>query len=428
MSGLRDTARDLFAAACAAADPAHALTSALVASPLPRPDPGGVYRVVAVGKAAIPMAACLLDQLDGAPAEVIVVTNYENARDLPGATVLASGHPVPDENGLAAADRVEGMLRAATPADRVIALISGGGSALLPAPIAGLSLDEKAELNRILLANGFEITEINLIRQQVSRLKGGGFLRATAAPLTAYILSDVIGDDLRVIASGPTVAPIGTRAQARALLRSKGLWESIPSAARAILERDAPSAQVPEARNLLVGSNRKSLNAVAVAAGPEAQIVNDRLTGDVAQAAKEIVNAARNAAADRNLCLVFGGETTVTLRGNGVGGRNQELALRVALAMPELQREWVFLSGGTDGRDGPTDAAGGIVDGGTIARIRHSGGDPDALLANNDSHAALELSGDLLITGATGTNVADVQLLLLRPVFRPSAKPRGDRR
>ncbi len=402
--------------ACQAADPARALTNALETTPLPRPDPGGRYLIIAVGKAAIPMAVCLLARISGVAVEALVVTNYENARDLPGAKVLASGHPVPDENGVAAAQQVERMLNAASAADRVIALISGGGSALLPAPVAGLTLRDKADLNRILLANGYEITEINLIRQQLSRLKGGGFLRATAAQVTAYILSDVIGDDLRVIASGPTVAPIGSRADARALLKSKGVWDSIPAAARAALDHDAPPAPLPEAHNVLIGSNRKSLDAVVEAAGPDARIANDHLTGDVADAAQAIVTAARNAPANRSVSLIFGGETTVTLRGSGRGGRNQELALRVALSMFGLDREWVFLSGGTDGRDGPTDAAGGIVDGGTVARMRKSGAEPESLLANNDSHAALKLSGDLLVTGATGTNVADVQILLLGPV------------
>ncbi len=416
MSGLRDTATRLFQTACLAADPARALDRALETAPLPRPEPGGVYRVVAIGKAAIPMATRLLARLEGHQADAIVVTNYENAGDLPGATVLASGHPVPDENGLVAAYKIEEVLGRATAADRVIALISGGGSALLPAPVDGLDLADKAELNRVLLANGFEITEINLIRQQVSRLKGGGLLRATRAPVTAYILSDVIGDDLRVIASGPTVAPIGSPADARALLKSRGVWNSIPASVQTVLEKDRPAgAQPPAAVNALVGSNRKSLDAVLEAAGPGAVIVNDHLTGDVAAAAEAIVAAARNAPAGRSHCLIFGGETTVTLRGDGLGGRNQELALRVALAMPEIGRDWVFLSGGTDGRDGPTEAAGGIVDTGTLDRMRSSGGDPDALLANNDSHAALRLSGDLLVTGATGTNVADVQILLLGP-------------
>ncbi len=366
------------------------------------------------------MAAFLLDALSGAPVEAIVVTNHENARPLPGATVHAAGHPVPDENGARAAEAVEALLAFASPADRVIALISGGGSALLPAPVAGLTLGDKAEVNRLLLASGFEITEMNLVRQQLSRLKGGGLLRVAApAPVTAYILSDVIGDDLRVIASGPTVAPIGTRVEARALLTARGVWARLPAAVQAVLDRDdAPGPDLPAARNILIGSNRKSLDAIVATAGPEASIVNDHLTGDVGDAAGVIVAAAENADPDRAHCLVFGGETTVILRGQGLGGRNQELSLRVALAMPDLCRDWVFLSGGTDGRDGPTDAAGGIVDAGTAARIRASGGDPSALLADNDSHAALALAGDLLVTGASGTNVADVQVLLLGPLRR----------
>lgn len=382
---------------------------------LPRPDPGGVYRVLALGKAAIPMAECLLAVLDG-PSEAIAITNYENARDLPGATVYPAGHPVPDENGARAAVAIEKMLATATAADRVIALVSGGGSALVPAPVAGLSLADKAAVNRLLLSGGLEITEMNFIRQQLSRLKGGGLLRAAApAPVWAYILSDVIGDDLRVIASGPTVAPIGTRAEARALLKERGLWPDLPAAVRAALAADAPAtADPPPAHNLLIGSNRKSLDAVLAAVGTGAVIADDRLIGDVGDAATRIVSAAQTAAVGTT-CLIFGGETTVTLRGTGLGGRNQELALRVAMSMTDTGRTWVFLSGGTDGRDGPTEAAGGVVDAGTVARIRAAGGDAEALLANNDSNKALSLAGDLLVTGATGTNVADVQILLLGP-------------
>ena len=406
---MRATAEQLFSVACRAADPARALVLALTASPLPALGAGGAYRVVCIGKAALPMAAFLLDRLAGTPHQMLVVTNYENAKPLPGATVLAAGHPVPDANGASAAKAVERLLKAATPEDRVIALISGGGSALLPAPVDGLTLEDKAAVNRVLLANGFEITEMNLIRQQLSKLKGGGMLRASAAPVVAYILSDVIGDDLRVIASGPTVAPIGTRADARALLQTRGVWDDLPEAVRKILAGDAAAAPLPKARNVLIGSNRKSLEAVADAAG--AEILDDHLTGDVVDAAAKIIAAAQ--AAKGPCTLVFGGETTVTLRGTGLGGRNQELALRVAMAMPDLGRDWVFLSGGTDGRDGPTDAAGGVVDAGTRARIVAAGGDAEALLANNDSHAALKLAGDLLMTGATGTNVADVQILIL---------------
>lgn len=405
----RDRAKALFQIACQAADPGLALSRALEAAPLPALGPGGRYRVVAIGKAAVPMAEALLPRLPP-PFEALVVTNYENARPVAGAIVNAAGHPVPDENGAKAAWAVEAMLLNAKPVDRVIALISGGGSALLPAPVAGVTLAEKAEVSRLLLGAGVDISQLNLVRQSLSRLKGGGLLRAAQpAPVTAYILSDVIGDDLRVIASGLTVAPVGSRADARNLLQSLNLWPRLPESVRAALAKDESPQPPLTAANHLIGSNRKSLEAMA-AATPGAQIVSDRLTGDVAEAAAQIIAAAQSATTGT---LIFGGETTVTLRGTGLGGRNQELALRVAMAMPNLGRPWAFLSGGTDGRDGPTDAAGGLVDAGTVPRIHAAGGDPVALLANNDSHRALCLAKDLVVTGATGTNVADVQILTL---------------
>jgi hydroxypyruvate reductase len=414
MAGLRDIAKDLFRTACKAADPAQALHAGLQENPLPKLGKNGHYHIVSIGKAAIPMAAELLHHLGEVPATVLVVTNYENVRELAGATVMGAGHPVPDENGAEAAREVIRRLSDADAADRVIALISGGGSALLPAPADGLTLADKAEVNQILLSHGFDITEMNLVRQQLSRLKGGGMLtHAAPAPVTAYILSDVIGDDLRVIASGPTMAPIGTAADARALLTGRGVWDHLPASVRAHLIARRPAAPLPSATNILIGSNRKSLEAVVKAAGDSATIVTDHLTGDVAAAAETVIAAASGAPKGRPLCLVFGGETTVMLRGNGRGGRNQELALRVAFGMPDLGRDWTFLSGGTDGRDGPTEAAGGVVDAGTRARSLASGVDPVALLANNDSNAALMAAGDLLVTGATGTNVADVQILLL---------------
>lgn len=414
MTSLRDRAITLFQTACAAADPGIALSRALADAPLPVPERGGTLRIVAIGKAAVPMAESLIAHVAGQGFVALVVTNYENARPVAGAVVMASGHPVPDENGAKAGVAVEAMLRDARPEDRVIALISGGGSALLPAPVEGVSLADKAETSRLLLGAGVDISQLNLVRQALSRLKGGGLLRAAhPAPVTGYILSDVIGDDLRVIASGLTVAPVGSRADARALLHAQGIWPQLPAAVRAALDRDTPAPPVPAASNVLIGSNRKSLEAMQVAAGDGAAIMSDRLIGDVSDAAAQIILAAQNPGPYR--CLVFGGETTVKLSGNGLGGRNQELALRVAMAMPDIGRDWAFLSGGTDGRDGPTDAAGGVVDARTVARIVAAGGNPAALLANNDSHRALSLAGDLLVSGATGTNVADVQVLLLGP-------------
>lgn len=417
MTDLRAEAVRLFQAALKAADPAHALRISLAENPVRAPLKNGAYIVVSVGKAAIPMAEEAIRLLTDAPVKALAVTNYENAKAVAGITVIASGHPVPDENGLRAGKAVAELLSEATADDRVIALISGGGSALLPAPADDISLEEKADVNRLLLANGFEITQINLIRQQLSRLKGGGMLRLAApAEVTAFILSDVIGDDLRVIASGPTVAPIGTAADAQALFKGKGIWDQLPASVRSHLTRaDAANAPLPPARNILIGSNRKSLEAVHnTSQNPDTKIVSDALVGDVADAVEEILKAASTAPKGRPCCLIFGGETTVTIRGTGRGGRNQELALRMALAGPSrLGRPFAFLSGGTDGRDGPTDAAGGLVDETSTTRMRAAGANPEALLANNDSNAALTASGDLLMTGATGTNVADVQILLL---------------
>ncbi len=270
-----------------------------------------------------------------------------------------------------------------------------------------------------MLGAGLAIEEMNMVRQQLSDLKGGGLLRLAApAGVHAYILSDVIGNDLRAVASGPTTAPLGTAQQAIHILRQAGLWANLPDRIKTALRTPAHDVAIPEAHNHLIGSNAQSLSALHLAINQTGQwkseIINDQLTGDVAEAADQIVRAARRTNPQLPSVLIFGGETTVQLQGNGRGGRNQELALRVAMgATGILPRDWVFLSGGTDGRDGPTEAAGGLVDGATLERISQKGGQPNDLLANNDSFHALQLAGDLLITGATGTNVADIQLMLL---------------
>ncbi len=389
----------IFQAGLAAADPARAVAEALAT--VPHPD-----LILAIGKAARTMAEAALAGLG--PTETLVVTNDENARPLAGATVLAASHPVPDARGAAAADLILDRLAQMQPGQHILALISGGGSALLPAPVAGVSLADKAAVNRLLLGSGAEIGQMNLVRQQLSRLKGGGLVRAAApAHVTALILSDVIGDDLRAIASGPTVAPLGTRAEAVAILKAHHVWEALPPSVRAHLAAPETAAPpMPAATNTLIGSNRKSVLAMAAAA-PTAHVPDDALVGDVA-------NAARRVAATGPGITLFGGETTVILKGSGLGGRNQELALRVAL-LAEAQgwpAPWVFLSGGTDGRDGPTEAAGAVVDHGSLARMRAKGIDPVARLSQNDSNPCLAASDDLLMTGGTGTNVADLQVLI----------------
>ncbi|MGJ8623329.1 MAG: glycerate kinase type-2 family protein [Yoonia sp.] len=389
---MREKALEIFQAGVAAADPYRAVSAHLVDVTQPA-------LIVAVGKAARRMAEAALAHFG--PTPTLVVTNYENAIPLEGAQVMAAGHPVPDENGAKAAQAVIAALKQAK--GPVLALISGGGSALLPAPVTGVTLGEKITLNTLLLASGLDITAMNLIRQQVSDLKGGGFLRH-AAPnqVTALILSDVIGNDLSAIASGPTVGPIGTAAQAVDLLRGAGLWDQVPESVRQHLETAGPPADLPQARNVLVGSNEQSVAAMAAAAG-QAHVIPVPVEGDVAAAARLICDNCPVG------ITVWGGETTVTLRGDGRGGRNQELSLLIAQeAAARGWSNWLCLQGGSDGRDGPTDAAGGLVDDKTLARIDGL----EALLANNDSYAALAQADALLMTGATGTNVADLGVMI----------------
>lgn len=388
----RTRAREIFQAGVRAADPYAAVSAHLdqVAPPA---------LIVAIGKAAMRMAEAALKRFPGV--HCLVVTNYENAGRLDGAKVFAAGHPVPDENGAAAAREVIAALQRAE--GPVLALISGGGSALVPAPAGDLTLADKALVNSLLLGAGLDIRAMNLVRQQLSDLKGGGFLRHAAPhPVTALILSDVIGDDLAVIASGPTVAPIGTAAEAARVLQDAGVWGRVPASVKAHLQRDPVVHDLPAARNILIGSNGLSVAAMQAEA-PEARVLATPIEGDVAEAAHAICNAAGVGV------TLWGGETTVVLRGTGRGGRNQELALRIAReARARGWGDFVCLQGGSDGRDGPTDAAGGIVDQATLDRIS----DVDALLANNDSYAALAEAGDLLMTGATGTNVADLGVLI----------------
>lgn len=396
----RAQARAIFDAGVAAADPVAAVVRALKTAPA-KPD-----LIIAVGKAASGMARAALE-LCG-PVPCLVITNDGNDAAVSGARVMATGHPVPDARGAVAAEVVIAALQVLAPGGLVLALISGGGSALLPAPVPGVSLADKAEVSRLLLGSGAEIGVMNLIRQNLSRLKGGGLLRLAApAQVRALILSDVVGDDLRAIASGPTAVPLGTAAEAVAALRRLHLWQRVPQSVRQHLQSATDPGPLPPCANQLIGSNAISLAAMAAAA-PCALLLERPVTGDVADAARFICdNAGRGV-------TLWGGETTVVLRGTGRGGRNQELAMRIGL---EAERRgwpagWVCLQGGTDGRDGPTDAAGGLIDAGTLERMRMAGIDSQSMLDNNDSYAALAVAGDLLFTGATGTNVADLGVMI----------------
>lgn len=407
MTDLGERAMALIRAGIEAADPAKCVSGAMDRVLADPPAAGGRWHVIALGKAARAMTVAALQALpDGV--EALVVTNDGNDAPLPGARILTSGHPVPDAAGEAAAAEVEAILRSTKPEDRVLALISGGGSAMLPAPITGLTLKDKQAVNKLLLASGADIVEMNLIRQALSRLKGGGWLRASAAPIRALILSDVPGDDLRVIASGPTVAPIGDGAEAAAKVRALGIWDDMPGSVQEALLNPDSRPPLQDAVNILIGSNSHSVAAMVAAGATEGPVP---LSGDVQDCAAALLEAVRDLPAGAS--MAFGGETTVTLTGKGQGGRNQELALRFAkLAGDSLGEGWVFASVGTDGRDGPGQAAGGLVGPDTVGRIAAAGQDLDALLANNDSTRALRFGKALVTTGPTGTNVADIAVFL----------------
>ncbi len=395
---LRSQITNLFQIGVDAADPYAAVRNAL------ENDPFQPTLIVSVGKAAMRMAEAALDTL-GLGVRCIVITNYENAKDLKGAEVYPSGHPIPDENGANASQVVLQALENGT--GPVLALISGGGSALMPAPAKGITLEEKAEVNRLLLASGADIHQMNLVRQQLSRLKGGGFIvSAEPHPVRALILSDVVGDDLSTIASGPTAPSLGTAGDAIQMLKRFGLWDYISDSVRDHLAAVGRIRRQKSGDNRLIGSNGQSLGAIEAALAGVKRLT-DPIEGDVNEAARHICDHAA-----QHGFTIWGGETTVQIKGKGKGGRNQELALRIAVeAKKRGWSEWTCLQAGTDGRDGPTDAAGAIVDQGTLGRLASKGGDIGMYLANNDSYTALEISGDLLITGATGTNVADIGIL-----------------
>jgi glycerate 2-kinase len=413
----KNALRSAFQAAIDQADPEAAVARHMTA--LPHNTNGRVI-VIAAGKAAPAMLRGAMTHL-GQDIEALCVTHKENQDRIENIPFFNSGHPIPDDVGLDATQKIAEVLADTTADDHFIALISGGASALLPAPAQGISLADKQALNAALLASGLDIVEMNMIRQQVSTLKGGGLLRhAAPAPVSAYILSDVVGDDLRAIASGPTVAPLGTKTSARERLQQVGAWDTLPASIQTHLQGPDVNDGLPSATNTLVGSNRQSVEAAALHLRSDFNVIkiDEPLVGDVGTAAETIITALDNQSpVSAPTAIVWGGETTVQLRGDGRGGRNQEMALLVAqhLNARNLSQTVHFLSGGTDGRDGPTDAAGAIVDAGTWPRITDAGLDPAALLANNDSYAALQASGDLLITGATGTNVADIQILIIQP-------------
>ncbi len=401
-----------------------------------RSDNWNRVHLIAFGKAACAMASAAQEIVPDSllANEGIAVTNYENAGNVNKFKVIGAGHPLPDQSGHEAAKIIAEHAQQAQQGDLVLVLVSGGGSALVPFPPDSITLDEKIATTQLLLSCGADINQINCVRKHLSLLKGGGLARLAApADVHALILSDVLGDDLSSIASGPTVPDPTTYSDAIQVFQSKCVWYQLPAKVRCLLENGfaGGTAETPkpgdkifdQVGHTLIGSNRISVDAIISAAKAldfDTTLYSDALCGEARDEADKLVQFAQTILSQglsRPLAVLAGGETTVTLKGNGRGGRNQEMALAFALAAEtrQLSPNWVFLSGGTDGRDGPTDAAGGLVDPLTLERMRAGGLQPSDFLENNDSYAALKQSGDLLDTGATGTNVADLQVLILTP-------------
>lgn len=420
IAALRREALDLFRVAIAAADPGPATARAL-AGYRKEIDAAKSVTLLAFGKGAVAMARAALPMIGDKLRRGMVVTTEMAAEPIDGLDVIAAGHPVPNEGSLAGGQALAAAASQAGQGDLVLVLISGGGSALAVSPIEGLTLDDKVALNRALLRSGADIVEMNALRSAASRLKGGGLAElASPARIVSLILSDVPGDDPAVVASGPTVPGAQNPAALETAMEKAGS-AGFPQKKLALIDAVRRAAgEASDVTNQIVGSNAISLDAVVSASREQGRtvIVLDRwLEGDVQEAAERFRTAAlENVVQDAPLAILAGGETSVVVKGEGRGGRNQELALRFAQLAHDapIERPWCFLSGGTDGRDGPTDAAGGLVDAGSWQRMIESGAAPGELLARNDSNRALAASDDLVITGATGTNVADIQILLLR--------------
>jgi hydroxypyruvate reductase len=434
---LRQQGIEIFRAALAAADPVAAVLRyvrmrdrTLLAQTTRYPLRGlHKIQVIGGGKAGAAMAQAI-EKLDFPQAlrgpSLVNVKDGHRAR-LRWIELNECGHPVPDERGVRGAGRIADIATSVGADDLVICLISGGASALLPLPAPPITLEEKQAVTQLLLASGASIHEFNAVRKHISLIKGGQLARmAYPARVLSLILSDVIGDDLDVIGSGLTAPDASTFAGAKAVLEKYGILGRVPVSVRERLEsgmgreiRETPKRGDPafaRVQNLVVGSNRLAVEAAAAKArelGFNTLILSTQVEGETreiarmhAAIAKEIAHYRRPLAPPA--CVISGGETTVTLRGDGLGGRNQEFVLAAAIDLAG-QDHTVVLSGGTDGTDGPTPAAGAIADGSTLSRA------PDApqFLAVNDSYHFFEKLGDLVITGPTNTNVADVRILLV---------------
>jgi hydroxypyruvate reductase len=410
--------RRLFDEAVRAADPMRSLAAHLP----PRPEGRAV--VVGAGKASARMAEAV--EAAWGPCEGLVITRYGYARPCAGVEIVEAAHPVPDEAGRAATERMLSLLKGLGEGDTVLALISGGASSLLVQPAGDMTLEDKRAVNAALLASGAPIGHMNLIRKHLSRVKGGQ-LAAAAHParMLALMISDVPGDDPAMIGSGPTVGEAGTAAQARALVARYGI--ELPATAQAVLE--GASGVIPpgdprlsRVGNVVFAAPSQSLDAaadVARAQGIRVETLGDDLEGEAREVAREHAALARETQAGlapgaAAVLLLSGGELTVTRRGDGVGGPNAEYALALALALGGAAGIHAIACD-TDGVDGAAEVAGATVAPDTLARARAAGTDAEAALARNDAHGFFAAIGDQVVTGPTLTNVNDFRAILVAP-------------
>lgn len=377
---------------------------------------GGRTILVAAGKAAWQMAAAAVRVL-GHVDDGIVITKYDHVKgEIPGVECREAGHPVPDENSFAATEKALEKVRGLEETDTVIFLLSGGGSALFEKPL--ISGEELQDITKQLLSCGADIVEMNTIRKRLSGVKGGRFaLACMPARVYAIVLSDILGDPLDMIASGPAYPDSSTCEQANSIIEKYHLHLS--EQAQALMQEETPK-NLTNVSTQITGSVRELCAASMKAAlklGFEPVLLTDELCCEAKEAGSMMASILRTHAKDKKpLCFIAGGETVVHLTGKGKGGRNQELALSAAPGIAGLTNACVF-SVGSDGTDGPTDAAGGYVDGETMDRLKEKGLDVFSVLQNNDAYTALEAAGGLIITGPTGTNVNDVTVALLDSVL-----------
>lgn len=407
---IRQDADIIIKAALAAALPDTAVCKALEHLPTTR----GRLVLVAAGKAAWQMAKAAKDKLGNQIAEGIVITKYGHSQGaLPGMSVFEAGHPVPDEQSFAATQEAVRLAESLTKEDTVLFLLSGGGSALFEMPLIDAS--ELDTLTRQMLACGADIVEMNTVRKRLSAVKGGRFAKLCApARVFSIVLSDIIGDPLDMIASGPAYPDSSTCAQAQAVVRKYGL--ALSEKASALLNEETPK-ELDNVETHVTGSVRWLCRAAEESCqtlGYRPVVLTAELCCEAREAGGFLASIARHHRdTTEPLAFIAGGETVVHLTGKGKGGRNQELALAAAIGLSGIKDAALF-SLGSDGTDGPTDAAGGFVDGETLLQLRAQGLEVSDFLRENDAYHALQACGGLLVTGPTGTNVNDLTVLLIK--------------